>query len=155
MTEATARSPSPRAREDLIRHAELGAKRREVIEDRVKARNASGIRAGFGEVPKYLEKRKSTLLREMNERMERALEDIERRREERAREREREREVREERRAEVEARREAVARRAAMDAARLSPRERAEARANLERARALFARAKIRVDDETIPLNLF
>jgi len=148
-------TPSARAREDLMRHAELGARRRESTEERVDARNALGIRAGFGEVPKYLEKRKSTLLREMNERMERALEDIERRREERARAREHERESREERRREVEARREAVARRAAMDAARPSPRERAEARANLERARALFARAKIRVDDDTIPLKLF
>lgn len=147
-------TPSPRAREDLMRHAELGARRRESAEERVNARNASALRAGFGEVPKYLEKRKLTLLRELNERMERALEDIERRREEREREREREREVREERRREVEARREALARRAAMDAARLSPRERAEARANLERARALFARAKIRVDDETLPFNV-
>ena len=43
-----------------------------------------------------------------------------------------------------------MARRAEMDAAKPSPRARAATRQSLERARELFARAKIRVDEDVI-----
>ena len=152
---ATARTlteyePSPRAKRDLETHAELGARRRESIDAKVQANDSRRGLPRLGEVPKYLARRRTTLLREMNERMERALEDIERRRDARAEATVREREMREERRRENERRRAALARRAEMDAAKPSPRARAATRQSLERARELFARAKIRVDEDVI-----
>ena len=108
----------------------------------------------FGETPAYLLRRKSTLLREMNEDMERALREIEHRRLERELERDNARAAsalkREERR-----RREAALRaRAKIDAEKPSALERSRRRDALVRVRDDFARARIRVDDERFDRRL-
>ena len=89
---AAAKSPppttvSPRVEDDLRRYKELGETRKEIGEARVRARAPVRRHEGFGETPAYLRRRKAELLAEMNENMERALAEIDRRRVERALER--------------------------------------------------------------------
>ena len=67
---------------------DAGARRRRASDSRVDARFAWTKPDSYGETPAYLLRRKSTLLREMNEDMERALREIEHRRLERELERE-------------------------------------------------------------------
>ena len=129
-----------RVRADLEEAAKRGAKRVAAVEQRARAARPTS----FGTTPKYLAERKATLLRELNEKMERALEDIEKRRTERALERQLELAERRKRDAERRAR---LERRARVDAEKLSPIERAQRAKNVETARLLFARAHLRVDD--------
>jgi len=134
-----------RVRADLEEAAKRGAKRVAAVEQRVRAaRPPQRDAKSFGTTPKYLAERKATLLRELNEKMERALEDIEKRRTERALERQLELAERRKRDAERRAR---LDRRARVDAEKLSPIERAQRAKNVETARLLFARAHLRVDD--------
>lgn len=131
-----------RVRADLEEAAKRGAKRVAAVEQR--ARRTQRDAKSFGTTPKYLAERKATLLRELNEKMERALEDIEKRRTERALERRLELAERRKRDAERRAR---LERRARVDAEKVSPSERAQRAKNVETARLLFARAHLRVDD--------
>ena len=73
---------------DMNEARDAGARRRRASDARVDARFASSKHVSYGETPAYLLRRKSTLLREMNEDMERALREIEHRRLERELERE-------------------------------------------------------------------
>lgn len=147
-TSKSSSSSSPcesRVRADLEEAAKRGAKRVAAVEQRVRAaRPPQSDAKSFGTTPKYLAERKATLLRELNEKMERALEDIEKRRTERALERQLELAERRKRDAERRAR---LERRARVDAEKLSPIERAQRAKNVETARLLFARAHLRVDD--------
>jgi hypothetical protein len=151
-TSKSTSSSSPcesRVRADLEEAAKRGAKRVASVEQRAARPAPSG--KSFGTTPKYLAERKATLLRELNEKMERALEDIEKRRTERALERQLERAERRKRDAERRAR---LERRARVDAEKLSPIERAQRAKNVETARLLFARAHLRVDDFLPPPSL-
>ena len=146
-TSKSTSSSSPcesRVRADLEEAAKRGAKRVAAVEQRVRATRPPPSGKSFGTTPKYLAERKATLLRELNEKMERALEDIEKRRTERALERQLELAERRKRDAERRAR---LERRARVDAEKLSPIERAQRAKNVETARLLFARAHLRVDD--------
>lgn len=146
-TSKSSSSSSPResrVRADLEEAAKRGAKRVAAVEQRVRAARPTRSGKSFGTTPKYLAERKATLLRELNEKMERALEDIEKRRTERALERQLELAERRKRDAERRAR---LERRARVDAEKLSPIERAQRAGNVETARLLFARAHLRVDD--------
>lgn len=139
---------------DLNEARDAGARRRRASDARVDARFASPKHGSYGETPAYLLRRKSTLLREMNEDMERALREIEHRRLERELERENARAAsaleREERR-----RREAALRaRAKIDAEKPTALERSKRREALARVRDDFARARIRVDDERFDRRL-
>jgi hypothetical protein len=137
---------SPRVFEDLERARALGAQRVREVEKRVEARRVAGNSArrdGYGTTPKYLLERKATLLREMNEKMETTLREIERRRAVRSIEVAKAREAREARDREREER---LRRRAAIDAEKITPRQRGEAKREMERARELFARARLTVD---------
>ena len=139
---------------DMNEARDAGARRRRASDSRVDARFAWTKPDSFGETPAYLLRRKSTLLREMNEDMERALREIEHRRLERELERENARAAsaleREERR-----RREAALRaRAKIDAEKPSALERSRRRDALVRVRDDFARARIRVDDERFDRTL-
>ena len=131
-------------RADLEEAAKRGAKRVAAVEQRVRATRPTPSGKSFGTTPKYLAERKATLLRELNAKMERALEDIEKRRTERALERQLELAERRKRDAERRAR---LERRARVDAEKLSPIERAQRARDVETARLLFARAHLRVDD--------
>ena len=142
-------SPSSAARESRVRAdledaAKRGAQRVAAVERRVRGDVRERGRKSFGSTPKYLAERKATLLRELNEKMERALEDIEKRRTERALERQLELDEKRKRDAERRAR---LERRARVDAEKLSPIERAQRAKNVETARLLFERARLRVDD--------
>ena len=139
---------------DMNEARDAGARRRRASDSRVDARFAWTKPDSYGETPAYLLRRKSTLLREMNEDMERALREIEHRRLERELERENARAAsaleREERR-----RREAALRaRAKIDAEKPSALERSRRRDALVRVRDDFARARIRVDDERFDRRL-
>ena len=139
---------------DMNEARDAGARRRRASDSRVDARFAWTKPDSYGETPAYLLRRKSTLLREMNEDMERALREIEHRRLERELERENARAAsaleREERR-----RREAALRaRAKIDAEKPSALERSRRRDALVRVRDDFARARIRVDDERFDRTL-
>ena len=139
---------------DMNEARDAGARRRRASDSRVDARFAWTKPGSYGETPAYLLRRKSTLLREMNEDMERALREIEHRRLERELERENARAAsaleREERR-----RREAALRaRAKIDAEKPSALERSRRRDALVRVRDDFARARIRVDDERFDRRL-
>lgn len=139
---------------DMNEARDAGARRRHASDSRVDARFAWTKPDSYGETPAYLLRRKSTLLREMNEDMERALREIEHRRLERELERENARAAsaleREERR-----RREAALRaRAKIDAEKPSALERSRRRDALVRVRDDFARARIRVDDERFDRRL-
>jgi len=139
---------------DMNEARDAGARRRRASDARVDARFASSKHGSYGETPAYLLRRKSTLLREMNEDMERALREIEHRRLERELERENARAAsaleREERR-----RREAALRaRAKIDAEKPTALERSKRREALARVRDDFARARIRVDDERFDRRL-
>ena len=146
-TSKSTSSSSPcegRVRADLEEAAKRGAKRVAAVEQRVRATRPTPSGKSFGTTPKYLAERKATLLRELNAKMERALEDIEKRRTERALERQLELAERRKRDAERRAR---LERRARVDAEKLSPIERAQRARDVETARLLFARAHLRVDD--------
>ena len=139
---------------DMNEARDAGARRRRASDSRVDARFAWTKPDSYGEMPAYLLRRKSTLLREMNEDMERALREIEHRRLECELERENARAAsaleREERR-----RREAALRaRAKIDAEKPSALERSRRRDALVRVRDDFARARIRVDDERFDRRL-
>ena len=139
---------------DMNEARDAGARRRRASDSRVDARFAWTKPDSYGEMPAYLLRRKSTLLREMNEDMERALREIEHRRLERELERDIARAAsaleREERR-----RREAALRaRAKIDAEKPSALERSRRRDALVRVRDDFARARIRVDDERFDRRL-
>ena len=139
---------------DMNEARDAGARRRHASDSRVDARFAWTKPDSYGETPAYLLRRKSTLLREMNEDMECALREIEHRRLERELERENARAAsaleREERR-----RREAALRaRAKIDAEKPSALERSRRRDALVRVRDDFARARIRVDDERFDRRL-
>jgi len=139
---------------DMNEARDAGARRRRASDARVDARFAWSKHGSYGETPAYLLRRKSTLLREMNEDMERALREIEHRRLERELERENARAAsaleREERR-----RREAALRaRAKIDAEKPTALERSKRREALARVRDDFARARIRVDDERFDRRL-
>jgi len=143
MTPSSAARES-RVRADLEDAAKRGAQRVAAVERRVRGDVRERGRKSFGSTPKYLAERKATLLRELNEKMERALEDIEKRRTERALERQLELDEKRKRDAERRAR---LERRARVDAEKLSPIERAQRAKNVETARLLFERARLRVDD--------
>jgi len=146
-TRSITTSSSPResrVRADLEDAAKRGAQRVAAVERRVRGDVRERGRKSFGSTPKYLAERKATLLRELNEKMERALEDIEKRRTERALERQLELDEKRKRDAERRAR---LERRARVDAEKLSPIERAQRAKNVETARLLFERARLRVDD--------
>lgn len=100
--------------------------------------------SGFGETPRYLLERKATLLREMNAKMERTIQDIDERRMRKKSDIERD-EAKERKKIQMERARRARAR-AEKDAEKITPRQRMEARREIERARELFARARIFVD---------
>ena len=119
---------------DMNEARDAGARRRRASDSRVDARFAWTKPDSYGETPAYLLRRKSTLLREMNEDMERALREIEHRRLERELERENAR--------------------AKIDAEKPSALERSRRRDALVRVRDDFARARIRVDDERFDRTL-
>ena len=126
---AAAKSPppttvSPRVEDDLRRYKELGETRKELVEARVRARAPVRRHEGFGETPAYLRRRKAELLAEMNENMERALAEIERRRVERALERQTLEDERARRAREAAKRRQALRARAEIDADKATPIER-------------------------------
>jgi len=146
---AEAKSPppttvSPRVEDDLRRYKELGETRKELVEARVRARAPVRRHEGFGETPAYLRRRKAELLAEMNENMERALAEIERRRVERALERQTLEDERARRAREAAKRRQALRARAEIDADKATPIERRRHALELERTRELFARARVR-----------
>lgn len=146
---AAAKSPptttvSPRVEDDLRRYKELGETRKELVEARVRARAPVRRHEGFGETPAYLRRRKAELLAEMNENMERALAEIERRRVERALERQTLEDERARRAREAAKRRQALRARAEIDADKATPIERRRHALELERTRELFARARVR-----------
>ena len=146
---AAAKSPppttvSPRVDDDLRRYKELGETRKELVEARVRARAPVRRHEGFGETPAYLRRRKAELLAEMNENMERALAEIERRRVERALERQTLEDERARRAREAAKRRQALRARAEIDADKATPIERRRHALELERTRELFARARVR-----------
>ena len=146
---AAAKSPppttvSPRVEDDLRRYKELGETRKELVEARVRARAPMRRHEGFGETPAYLRRRKAELLAEMNENMERALAEIERRRVERALERQTLEDERARRAREAAKRRQALRARAEIDADKATPIERRRHALELERTRELFARARVR-----------
>ena len=146
---AAAKSPppttvSPRVEDDLRRYKELGETRKELVEARVRARAPVRRHEGFGEMPAYLRRRKAELLAEMNENMERALAEIERRRVERALERQTLEDERARRAREAAKRRQALRARAEIDADKATPIERRRHALELERTRELFARARVR-----------
>ena len=146
---AAAKSPppttvSPRVEDDLRRYKELGETRKELVEARVRARAPVRRHEGFGETPAYLRRRKAELLAEMNENMERALAEIERRRVERALERQTLEDERSRRAREAAKRRQALRARAEIDADKATPIERRRHALELERTRELFARARVR-----------
>ena len=146
---AAAKSPppttvSPRVEDDLRRYKELGETRKELVEARVRARAPVRRHEGFGETPAYLRRRKAELLAEMNENMERALAEIERRRVERALERQTLEDERTRRAREAAKRRQALRARAEIDADKATPIERRRHALELERTRELFARARVR-----------
>ena len=146
---AAAKSPtpttvSPRVEDDLRRYKELGETRKELVEARVRARAPVRRHEGFGETPAYLRRRKAELLAEMNEKMERALAEIERRRVERALERQTLEDARARRAREAAKRREALRARAEIDAGKATPIERRLRALEVERTRELFARARVR-----------
>ena len=146
---AAAKSPppttvSPRVEDDLRRYKELGETRKEIVEARVRARAPVRRHEGFGETPAYLRRRKAELLAEMNENMERALAEIERRRVERALERQTLEDERARRAREAAKRRQALRARAEIDADKATPIERRRHALELERTRELFARARVR-----------
>ena len=146
---AAAKSPppttvSPRVEDDLRRYKELGETRKELVEARVRARAPVRRHEGFGETPAYLRRRKAELLAEMNENMERALAEIERRRVERALERQTLEDERARRAREAAKRRQALRARAEIDADKATPIERRRHALELERTRELFARAGVR-----------
>ena len=148
-TRAAAKSPtpttvSPRVEDDLRRYKELGETRKELVEARVRARAPVRRHEGFGETPAYLRRRKAELLAEMNEKMERALAEIERRRVERALERQTLEDARARRAREAAKRREALRARAEIDAGKPTPFERRLRALEVERTRELFARARVR-----------
>jgi len=144
MTTPSSSARESRVRADLEDAAKRGAQRVAAVERRVRGDVRERGRKSFGSTPKYLAERKATLLRELNEKMERALEDIEKRRTERALERQLELDEKRKRDAERRAR---LERRARVDAEKLSPIERAQRAKNVETARLLFERARLRVDD--------
>jgi len=144
MTTPSSSPRESRVRADLEDAAKRGAQRVAAVERRVRGDVRERGRKSFGSTPKYLAERKATLLRELNEKMERALEDIEKRRTERALERQLELDEKRKRDAERRAR---LERRARVDAEKLSPIERAQRAKNVETARLLFERARLRVDD--------
>jgi len=144
---AAAKSPppttvSPRVEDDLRRYKELGETRKELVEARVRAR--APVRRHEGFYPSYLRRRKAELLAEMNENMERALAEIERRRVERALERQTLEDERARRAREAAKRRQALRARAEIDADKATPIERRRHALELERTRELFARARVR-----------
>lgn len=146
---AAAKSPppttvSPRVEDDLRRYKGLGETRKELVEARVRARAPVRRHEGFGETPAYLRRRKAELLAEMNENMERALAEIERRRVERALERQTLEDERARRAREAAKRRQALRARAEIDADKATPIERRRHALELERTRELFARARVR-----------
>ena len=146
---AAAKSPppttvSPRVEDDLRRYKELGETRKELVEARVRARAPMRRHEVFGETPAYLRRRKAELLAEMNENMERALAEIERRRVERALERQTLEDERARRAREAAKRRQALRARAEIDADKATPIERRRHALELERTRELFARARVR-----------
>ena len=128
----------------MRRYKELGETRKELVEARVRARAPVRRHEGFGETPAYLRRRKAELLAEMNENMERALAEIERRRVERALERQTLEDERARRAREAAKRRQALRARAEIDADKATPIERRRHALELERTRELFARARVR-----------
>ena len=149
---AAAKSPppttvSPRVEDDLRRYKELGETRKELVEARVRARAPVRRHEGFGETPAYLRRRKAELLAEMNENMERALAEIERRRVERALERQTLEDERARRAREAAKRRQALRARAEIDADKATPIERRRHALAVERTRELFERARVRASE--------